>query len=267
MNERKLADGTEAPALGHRAQLDHTAVLEDLIVARTQELAAALTELEAFTYSVAHDLRAPLRAINGFSQALMEDHASRLDGEALDYLHRIRRASTHMAQLIDDLLKLSRINRGELDRQEVDVSALVHRLARTMAERHKGRTMRVDVQDGVVVHADTRLLAIALENLLDNAWKFTRPQAAPEIRFSVAEQGGTRVFAVADNGVGFDMRYRHKLFAPFQRLHRDDEFEGTGIGLATVSRVVARHGGEVWIECMPGKGTTVSFTLAGEKPV
>ena len=244
---------------------DQNAVLEELIAARTHELAGALTELEAFTYSVAHDLRAPLRSINGFSQALMEDHADKLDGEALDYLQRIRRASTHMAQLIDDLLKLSRINRGELERKRVDLSQLVHALARTIGERHPGRKVRVDVQDGVVAHADARLLAIALENLLDNAWKFTRPQAAPEIRFSVTEQGGKRVFAIADNGVGFDMRYRHKLFAPFQRLHRDDEFEGTGIGLVTVSRVVARHGGEVWIECIPGEGTTVSFTLAEEK--
>ncbi len=228
-----------------------------------QELQKTIKELESFTYSVAHDLRAPLRSINNFSQALVADHGDRLDGEARDYLRRIQQASRNMGQLIDDLLKLSRVSRGDLDRQDFDLSALVHEVAAEVRARHPGRAVALAVQEGVYVNGAVRLLAVVIDNLLDNAWKFTRPQPFPVIRFTTTGQGDSRVFAIADNGAGFDMRYHHKLFGVFQRMHRSDEFEGTGIGLVTVSRIVMRHGGNVRIEGACGKGATAYFTLPG----
>jgi light-regulated signal transduction histidine kinase (bacteriophytochrome) len=235
-----------------------------MVAERTRDLAAAVKELESFTYSVAHDLRAPLRAINSFSRALMEDHAAELSEAPRDYLQRIHRASERMSLLIDDLLKLSRVGRGEVERRPIDLTALLGEIHERLAERNPDRDVSFTMQPGMVVQGDARLLTIAFENVLDNAWKFTRRQ--PQARISCTEtmQDGRRTVHVADNGTGFDMRYRHKLFAPFQRLHRDDEFEGTGIGLVTVARIIARHGGEVAIEAAEGVGTTVSLTLPWE---
>jgi light-regulated signal transduction histidine kinase (bacteriophytochrome) len=245
----------------HSRLRDQTKALEVDIAERTRELALAVKEMESFTYSVAHDLRAPVRAINGFSRALLEDYGEQFVGEPLDYLLRISRASERMGQLIDDLLKLSQVGRGDVDRQDVDLSLLAAGAAARLAERLPDRDVRLAIQDGMTTRGDGRLLLIVLENLLDNAWKFTRRRETAEIRFFAEDEAGRRVFRIADNGSGFDMRYRHKLFAPFQRLHRNDEFEGTGIGLVIVSRILARHGGDVWIDGIEEQGATVSFTL------
>lgn len=218
-------------------------------------------ELESFTYSVAHDLRAPLRAINSFARALMEDHEAELSDQPRDYLQRILRASDRMGLLIDDLLKLSRIGRGEVLCQPIDLTALLGEINQRLVERNPDRDVIVTVQPDMTVQGDRRLLAIAFENVLDNAWKFTRRQQQATINCTETLQDGSRTLHVTDNGAGFDIRYRHKLFAPFQRLHRDDEFEGTGIGLVTVMRILTRHGGAVSIEGTEGVGTTISMTL------
>jgi light-regulated signal transduction histidine kinase (bacteriophytochrome) len=240
---------------------EQTSVLEALVADRTRELAATVKELESFAYSVAHDLRAPLRAIHSFSRALMEDYGDRFDGDALDFMQRIMRASDRMSQLIDDLLRLSHIGRGDIVPAPTDLSAMITEICMRLAEREPGRHVALDVQDGMVVQGDARLLALAFENVLDNAWKFTRKREAATVRAFMEEQDGRRIVRIADNGTGFDMRYRHKLFVPFQRLHRADDFEGTGIGLVIVARVVARHGGEVWIDGAEGEGTTVSLYI------
>jgi signal transduction histidine kinase len=238
-----------------------TMALEALIEARTEELASAVRELEAFSYSVAHDLRAPLRAINGFSKALMEDHAELLAGEPMEYLERIFRASERMRLLIDDLLKLSGVGRGEVTKEAIDVSALCIQLGASIAERNPDSRVAFDVDPGIWVAGDIGLLSIALENILDNAWKFTRKNDNAIIRVQAVADGDNVELRVTDNGIGFDMRYHHKLFAPFQRLHSDKEFEGTGIGLVTVARIIARHGGTVSIRSAPQEGTVVCLTL------
>ncbi len=218
-------------------------------------------ELEAFSYSVSHDLRAPLRAIDGFSQVLLEDCADRLDEQGRAYLGRIRSASQRMAELIDDLLALSRLNRTELRHARVDLSAIALALERELGEREPGRRVSWDIAAGIEVQGDPHLLRIALANLLENAWKFTRQRQEAAIAFGVRAREGKRVFFVEDNGVGFDMAYASQLFTPFQRLHAQEEFEGTGIGLVTVQRVVHRHGGQIWAEAVEGRGATFCFTL------
>jgi PAS domain S-box-containing protein len=220
-------------------------------------------ELEAFTYSVSHDLRAPLRAIDGFSQALQEDYAGALDPAGLDYLERIRRAAQRMARLIDDLLGLSRISRADLRRVEVDLSELARAIAAELRDRDPPRRISWEIAPGLQARGDPQLLRIVLENLLGNAWKFTRPRPEAVISFGSRESNGERVFRVQDNGVGFDMAYASKLFTPFQRLHAESEFEGTGIGLVTVQRILHRHGGHVWADSTAGRGATFYFTLEG----
>ncbi len=237
--------------------------LEERVRQRTAELEAANRELEAFSYSVAHDLRAPLRSIDGFSRALLEDYGPQLDETARDYLGRVRAASQRMGELIDDLLQLSRLTRQPLRTQEVDLSALARRVVEQLRQQEPGRAVDVRVQPGVVARGDPKLLAVALENLLHNAWKFTAPRPRAAVEFGVVQTDGGLACYVRDNGVGFDMRYADKLFAPFQRLHKPSEFPGTGIGLATVQRVVARHGGRVWAEAAPEAGATFYFTLPG----
>ncbi len=226
---------------------------------------AANQELEAFSYSVSHDLRSPLRALDGFSQALLDDHGSVLDPAAQDYLHRIRAAAQRMGRLIDDLLELARITRSELEPEPVDFSALAHDVAEEVRSREPKRSVTVEVAGGVRVCGDPRLLRIALENLIANAWKFTRRHPEPRIEFGSEGHDGHRVFYIRDNGAGFDMRYAGRLFGAFQRLHSTHEFEGTGIGLATVARVVRRHGGRIWAESAPNQGASFYFTL-GEPP-
>jgi signal transduction histidine kinase len=218
-------------------------------------------ELEAFSYSVSHDLRAPLRAIDGFSQALVEDEADKLSREAREHLDRIRGGAQRMGELIDDLLRLSRVSRGEFHRDTVNVSDLATQVLAELRRRDPARTVELIVQDDASAFADSRLVRILLENLLGNAWKFTGKASAPRIEFGVKTEGGERVFFVRDNGAGFDMKYVNRLFGAFQRLHRENDFPGTGIGLATAQRIVLRHGGRIWVEAEIGRGAAFYFTL------
>ncbi len=235
--------------------------LERRVAERTTELTAVNRELEAFSYSVSHDLRAPLRALDGFSQVLLEDYADRVDAQGRDYLARIRAASQRLSHLIDDLIQLSRVTRSELRRDDVDLSALVKGVVVEVQEREPARRVGVTVQEGVHVRGDARLLRVGLVNLVGNAFKFTRNEPDPRVEFGVTSGADGRVYHVRDNGAGFDMAYAGRLFQPFQRLHTLAEFEGTGIGLATLQRIVHRHGGRVWAEGAPGQGATFYFTL------
>jgi signal transduction histidine kinase len=218
-------------------------------------------ELESFSYAVSHDLRAPLRRIESFSRAVQDSHADRLDEAGRHYLERVREASQEMSQLIDDVLYLSRVTRTEMREQEVDLSALVTLLLDRMREAEPARALESKVRPGVTVLADGQLLRIAMENLLQNAWKFTGQAPVARIEFGVTNVAGEPTYFVRDNGAGFDMAYVDRLFGPFQRLHLQSEFPGTGIGLATVQRIIHRHGGRVWAEGMPGQGATFHFTL------
>ncbi|HET9599610.1 MAG TPA: PAS domain S-box protein, partial [Anaeromyxobacteraceae bacterium] len=235
--------------------------LEKRVAERTAALTAVNAELEAFSYSVSHDLRAPLRAMDGFSQVLLEDYAARLDDPGRDYLGRIRAASQRMSRLIDDLIQLSRVTRGELRREAVDLSQLFRDVAAEVADREPSRRVVVEVQDGVLARGDARLLRAGLANVVGNAFKFTRDTLDPRVGFGTTEGPDGPIYHVRDNGAGFDMAYAGKLFQPFQRLHAPAEFEGTGIGLATWQRIVHRHGGRVWAEGAPGRGATFYFTL------
>jgi light-regulated signal transduction histidine kinase (bacteriophytochrome) len=229
------------------------------------ELKAVNKELEAFSYSVSHDLRAPLRSIDGFSQALLEDCLEQLDTTGQDYLRRIRSATQRMGQLIDDLLTLSRVTRSDMRKETVDLSQLASRICTQLQQAHPDRQVEFVIQPGLVIQGDVRLLQVVLENLLNNAWKFTSRQLQGRIEFGITEQkNGIPAYFVRDDGVGFDMAYVDKLFKPFQRLHRMHEFSGNGVGLATVQRIVHRHGGRVWAEGNSGQGATFYFALAEE---
>jgi PAS domain S-box-containing protein len=236
--------------------------LEDRVVLRTAEMKHANAELEAFSYSVSHDLRAPLRAIDGFSNILMELHGKSLDENGLHYLKRISKGAQRMGELIDDLLDLSRLTRAELRPVRVDLGEIARVVVDELRRNDPGRAVEVSIDEGLAATGDARLLRIALENLVGNAWKFTRDRnpARIEIGTGVTPAGG-RCFRIKDNGAGFDMAYSNKLFGAFQRLHRETEFEGTGIGLATVARILQRHGGSIWAEGAPDKGATFFFTL------
>jgi len=244
--------------------IDHTERkrAEDALKLRTAQLAAANQELEAFAYSVSHDLRAPLRALDGFSGALLSQYYSQLDPQAQHYLDRIQEASRRMGQLIEDLLNLSRITRRDMGRQEVDLSVLAREIAAELRASDPQRQVEFVIADEMIVQGDASLLRIVLENLMNNAWKFTghRPQARIEVGITQSQADG-KVFLVRDNGVAFDMAYAHKLFAPFQRLHGMKEFPGTGIGLVTVQRIITRHGGRIWTEATVEQGATFYFTL------
>lgn len=250
-----VQDVTQVVMLQRENQTEHRLLMESNVA-----LAAANEELEAFCYSVAHDLRAPLRGIQGFSQALLDDYASVVDEKGRSYLARVSAAALRMSELIDDLLTLSRISRGPISRSVVDMTALA-RDAGAELEQHGDRRVVLALAEGMTANADSRLLRIVFENLLGNAWKFTAHTADPRVEVGVAIEGGERVFYVGDNGAGFDEAYASKLFAPFQRLHSEKEFSGTGIGLATVQRIVRRHGGRVWARAAVNRGATIYFTL------
>ena len=226
-----------------------------------EQLERNVAELDAFSYSVAHDLRAPLRSINGFSAILLEDHERRLDEDGKKYLQNIRRASQRMCQLIDDLLRLSRMSFAGLRRTQVDLSALAWGVAQEFKKGHPDRSVEFFIQPGATAQGDPGLLKIALDNLLGNAWKFTGKRDGARIEFGQLNQHEQRVYFVRDNGTGFDMACAKKLFGVFQRLHSDVEFPGTGVGLATVQRIIRRHGGRVWAEGRVGQGACFYFTL------
>jgi len=255
ITERKLAEQEI-----HRLNAE----LERRIAQRTAELAAANRELESFAYAVSHDLRAPLRAMSGFSQALIEDYGHRLHDEARAYLEQIDLAAHKMATLIDGLLTLSRSTRGELRRDTLDLSELAQRLLGELAQGDPQRRVAVEIQSGLLVRGDGRLLEVVLRNLLGNAWKYSARAAEPRIRLYAEEEEGRNWICLADNGAGFDMAHAAKLFQPFQRLHRQEEFPGLGIGLATVQRILHRHGGEIRARGEPGQGATFCFSLPAE---
>ena len=236
--------------------------LEDRVALRTAEMTHANQELEAFSYSVSHDLRAPLRAIDGFSNILKELHGQKLDENGLHYLNRICSGAQRMGELIDDLLDLARLTRAELRPTRVDLAGLARSIVEDLRKSDPARRVELVIADTIFATGDARLLRIAMQNLLGNAWKFTqkREQARIDVGTGVSPSGH-RCYFVKDNGAGFDMAYANKLFGAFQRLHRESEFEGTGIGLATVARIVQRHGGKIWAEGAPDRGATFSFTL------
>lgn len=260
---RLLGTHTDIDALkaAQSALLESNATLEARVAERTAELTAANRELETFAYAVSHDLRSPLRAMSGYSHALQEDFGATLQGQAKSYLDHIALAAHNMSHLIDGLLALSRSTRGELRQDRVDLSALARARLAELAQADPGRQVAVTVEDGLVVQGDERMLASALGNLLDNAWKYTGATAAPAIRVHAGEVHGQRGVCVSDNGAGFSMDHAGRLFKPFQRLHRQDEFPGIGIGLATVQRIVQRHGGEITARAVPGEGATFCMTL------
>ncbi len=252
ITERKLAE-------------DEVTKLNEILRNRAAELEAANKELEAFSYSVSHDLRAPLRSMEGFSQALLEDCHDSLNDECKDYLNRIQHAAELMAQLIDDMLRLSRITRTEMAFQKVDLSQLSRAICANLKSKAPQRKIVFKIAPGLIANGDEKLLSLALENLFENSVKFTGNVPESRIEFGVTEKNGEKVYYISDNGVGFDMAYINKLFKPFQRLHTIAEFPGTGIGLASVQRVIERHGGKVWAEAQVGQGAIFYFTLGGDK--
>lgn len=244
---------------------EHNATLERRVDDRTAQLHAANEELEAFSYSVSHDLRAPVRHINGFSQALLEDYDDKLDETGKTYLCELRGASREIGLLIDDMLLLARVNRREMIPHATDVTAMAHSVVSALKRDHPDRTVEIEIEEGLSAWCDKRLLQILLTNLIGNAWKFTSKTANAEI--FVGSEKGTEdpTYFVRDNGAGFDMAYVDKLFGAFQRLHHAREFEGTGVGLATVRRIITRHGGRVWAEGAVNSGATFFFTLPAGK--
>ncbi len=249
--------------------------LETKVQERTEELTRALAqvrehsvqlegsnrELEAFCYTISHDLRAPLRSIDGFSDVLLTDHADQLDDTGRGYLMRVRRAAKRMDALINDLLELAKVSRVSLDVRPVAIDRLAERAIQDLQEREPGRVVEVVIHSGLQVHGDPRLLAMAFQNLLENAWKFTAPRAVARIECGMEQADGAARYFVRDNGVGFDMAHASKLFGIFQRLHAMDQFPGTGVGLAIVQRVIERHGGRIWADAAPDAGATFYFTL------
>ncbi|MFW6102714.1 MAG: sensor histidine kinase [Chloroflexota bacterium] len=228
------------------------------------ELEAVNSELDTFAHSVSHDLRAPLRSILGITDVLAEDCADALGEEGVVTLGRVRAAAAHMNELIIGLLQLSRGASAEFESTDLDLTAIVEQVVETLRQTSdKHDTVSVDVEQGMVCTGDARLIRVVMENLLDNALKFTTASAEPRVSVGVERKESEEVFFVADNGVGFDMRYADRLFTPFQRLHSADKFPGVGVGLATVRRIVRRHGGRIWAESEPGHGACFHFTLGG----
>ena len=235
--------------------------LEQRVSDRTVELEASTKELEAFSYSVSHDLRAPLRAVDGFSLALLEDCEDRLDAESKDHLARIRAATQRMGALIDDMLRLSRITRAQMLVERVNLTEIAWSIIHELQKSQPGRAVTVKIADDLEDEADPKLMRIALENLLSNAWKFTGRQPEAVVEFGSTNEGGKKAYFIRDNGAGFDMAHANKLFTPFQRLHSVEEYPGTGIGLGTVQRIMNRHGGTVWAEGQVDKGATFYFSF------
>jgi signal transduction histidine kinase len=252
---------SRALAAAEAALRDLNARLEGQVSRRTADLTASNRELESFCYAVSHDLRSPLRGIAGFAQVLAEDYGPTLDDEGRRHLDRVRTGALRMSQLIDDLLELSRVTRSPLAKQPVDLGALAAAIIERLRAADESRSVDVVVARPMLASGDARLLEVALENLVDNAWKYTRLTPSARIEIGVDAAATPAVYHVRDNGAGFDMAFAGKLFQPFQRLHTEAEFEGTGIGLATVQRVIERHGGAVWAKAAPSRGAEIFFTL------
>jgi signal transduction histidine kinase len=243
-------------------EIEERGRIEAQVKGANTELLAANKELEAFSYSVSHDLRAPLRGIDGFSLALLEDYADKLDDEGKDYLQRVRAATQRMGVLIDDLLNLSRVTRSEMKLEKTDLAAIARSVVAEIRKTQPERLADFRIEESLVTFADPHLMRIIFENLLGNAWKFTSKREATCIEFARTSCDGEPAYYVRDNGAGFDPNYAHRLFGAFQRLHDKDDFPGTGVGLATVQRIVHRHGGRIWAESAPDKGATFYFTLS-----
>jgi two-component system, sensor histidine kinase and response regulator len=245
------------------AESEHAALeLAETRAELVRDLEHKNRELESFSYAVSHDLRAPLRRIDSFSRAVLESQGDRLNEDGQRFLSRVREASQHMSQLIDDVLYLSRVTRADLREQDVDLSAIAGLILTRLQESEPERKVEVKIRPGVLVTGDGQLLRIALENLIENAWKFTSKEPQSRIEFGMTQTGGEATYFVRDNGAGFDMTYIDRLFGPFQRLHPQGEFPGNGIGLATVQRIIHRHGGRVWAEGLLGQGATFYFTMS-----
>jgi light-regulated signal transduction histidine kinase (bacteriophytochrome) len=255
------ADGQPWRMIGTLVDITETKLAEEQLRQTSAQLEASNRELEAFAYSVSHDLRAPLRAIDGFSQALLEDYGNRVDEEGQDYFRRIRHNIQRMGQLIDDLLRLSRVSRSAMHYQWVDLSALVQEQVAELQRDEPERCVDLHLTPNLTAWADQTLMQVVIINLVQNAWKFTSHHPHAHITFSQTQQNGETVYFLQDDGAGFDMAYANQLFGVFQRLHNTDEFPGTGIGLATVQRIIHRHGGRVWAEATVEQGATLSFTL------
>jgi len=230
------------------------------------ELKSKNIELEAFSYSVSHDLRAPLRSIDGFSKLLLDGYRDKLDAKGQDFLHLVRDSAQRMSELIDDLLLLSRVGRADLSRGQIDLSEIARGVSEELQKKDPDRHVKWCIEEQLLVEADSGLMRVAFDNLLGNAWKFTSKVSAPQIEVGTDQQEGVLVFFVRDNGAGFNLGYAEKLFSPFQRLHTESEFEGTGIGLATVHRIVDRHGGRIWADSAVGRGATFYFTIPPARP-
>ena len=256
--EQRVDERTKELRAAHRALEESNAELRQL----TSDLQTANRELEAFSYSVSHDLRSPLQSVLGFSELLVERCESQLDAQAKQYLQRLRAGCYRMVDLIEDMLMLSHITRREMHQEPVDLSLLAKTVASTLAVTQPRRRVTFDIAEGLVTMGDAGLLRVVLENLIGNAWKFTGKKRRARIAFGCAET--PPIYFVRDNGAGFDMANADKLFGAFQRLHSANEYPGTGIGLATVQRIISRHGGRIWAEAAVGQGATFYFTLFSE---
>lgn len=238
---------------------------EHLLARRSEQLEATNRELESFSYSISHDLRAPIRSIDGFSQALLDDYGDSIDDEAKGFLQRIRSSTQRMSMLIDDLLRLAKITRGTLIKERVNLSEIAEGVVSHLQNENLDRTVNVSIEDNLLVYADRGLLEVALENLLGNAWKYTSKNECPTVELGKTTKAGKPVFFIRDNGVGFDINYKKDLFLPFRRLHKSSEFEGNGIGLATVDRIFHCHGGEIWANSEIGNGAEFFFSFPNSK--
>jgi signal transduction histidine kinase len=260
-DRERIAAGAEEISVLNRQLTETNEMLEDKVAERTRALEASNKELEAFSYSVSHDLRAPLRTIDGFSLALQEDFSAKLDEQGNDYIARVRNGVQRMGTLIDSLLQLSRVTRSDVQRERMDLSQLATLVFGELQSADPERNVQWIAQPGVMAEADPRLMRVAFENLIGNALKFTARRGDATITFGSGPQDGKTVYFLRDNGAGFDMTYVDRLFNAFQRLHGERDFKGSGIGLATVSRIIRRHHGSIWAEGEPGKGATFFFTL------